>query len=851
MFSRWMQSGRTRPDRPVRSAPATQARVRLALEALEDRLVPSGLTYEQWQAERFSVDDVAIANVSDQANSAPQPVNQSFGSLIGLDRAFADYAYRGQGASVAIIDTGIDYRHADLGGGWGNRVIAGYDFVNRDSDPLDDNGHGTHVAGIVGSSSATYSGVAPNINLIALKVLDASGSGSFGNVEAALQWVVEHQAQYNIVAVNLSLGSGNYTSNPFTYLDDEFASLRSAGVFSAVAAGNSFYTFGSQQGLSFPAVSTSVVSVGAVWAKDFGQVSWMSGARDFTTGPDRVASFSQRGAGLDLVAPGAMITSTYVGGGYQAMAGTSMATPVVAGAAALIHQALVARGLPATQDAILQILQSSGVTVVDGDDESDNVTNSGRSFQRLDVYAALQSVGQGSSNAAPVLSAIPEQTISPGATRIVTLSASDADGDALSFSAQIVAAGNNLYQVRQQFGLAFLGDYFTGVWGQGEKWLGSTGGQWYCVLPNGELRRWAGTMSATLDAANLVATVPVACHADPSLLWNAQPGQVVPASLSVAGNQVTLRANADFTGSFQVEVSVNDGTHVVSRRFTVSAASQAPANQAPVWTPIADQMMKRSENLRIVTLSATDPEGKAITYSAVALPVAGSSTPTVNVSVQGNQLTIDPAAKFSGKFLVEVTASDGVNSSKTSFTVEVQNTAPTLASVLDRSMKRNRSATLKLVGKDADGDALTYSAKALPGNYLAYQLDQQLDLAYQGSYFQDFMGLKEKWMAATNATGYPDWYCILPNGEVRRHGGTLAATLSANNLVAKLDASYYANPQLLWDAKLQTPPAVTFKVVGNQVTITPPVNYTGTFYVEVAVSDGVATTQRTFKVKVS
>lgn len=846
MFSRWMRSGRARPDQRAHRAPANQARVRLALEALEDRLVPSSLAYEQWQAERFTVDDTPVANMSVDVNAAPQPVNQSFGALIGLDRAFADFAYRGEGVSVAIIDTGIDYRHAALGGGWGNRVIAGYDFVNNDANPLDDNGHGTHVAGIVGSSSATLSGVAPRVNLIALKVLDAAGSGSFGDVERALQWVVQHQSQYNIVAVNLSLGSGNYASNPFLYLDDEFVTLRNAGVFAAVAAGNSFYTYGSQQGVAFPAVSTSVVSVGAVWAKDVGQVSWMSGARDFTTGPDRVASFSQRSSGLDLVAPGAMITSTYLNGQYQAMAGTSMAAPVVAGAAALVHQALVAHGLPANQDAILRVLQSTGVAVADGDDENDNVVNTGLTFRRLDIHAALRSVSQQDGDAAPILTPIPDQSMSPGGTRTITLQATDPDNDPLTFSAQLVATDNRRYQIRQQFGLTYLGTYHTNVWGQSENWLGGANGQWYCILPDGALRRWAGTMSETMTAANLVATVDAACYADPSLLWNAQPSETPPVTLSLAGNQLTLRAAAGYVGSFQVDVSVSDGAHSVSRRFTVSTA-----NQAPVWTAIADQTMNRSEDRRTVTLSAKDPEGDAVTFSAVAVPLAGAAAPAVTLSIQGNQLTIDPAAKYAGKFQVEVTASDGVNSSKTTFTVEVKNTAPTLAPVAGLTMLRNRSTVVRLSAADGDGDALTFSARALPGNYLAYQLDQQLDLTYQGSYYQNFMGLKERWIATANATAYQQWYCILPNGEVRRHGGSVAATLAAANLVARLDPSYYANPALLWNARLQAAPAVTFKVVGNQVTITPPANYAGTFYVEASVTDGYATTRRLFRVRVT
>src|SRR5205085_660277 len=110
----------------------------------------------------------------------------------------------------------------------------------------------------------------------------------------------------------------------------------------------SFYA-SSSPGLDFPAISPDVVSVGAVWDGNFGSVAWASGARDFSTAPDRIASFSQRSSALSIMAPGAMVTSTYLNNTMQTMAGTSMATPVVAGAAAILHQALAAQGLAADQ----------------------------------------------------------------------------------------------------------------------------------------------------------------------------------------------------------------------------------------------------------------------------------------------------------------------------------------------------------------------------------------------------------------------------------------------------------------------------------------------------------------------
>lgn len=336
------------------------------------------------------------------------------GGLINIAQARSTYGYIGTGYTVAVIDTGIDYTHA----AFGDRYLGGYDFVNNDNDPIDDHGHGTHVAGIIASEDSTYTGIAPGANIIALKALDSTGSGSFGSVELALQWVLANHETYNIVAVNLSLGAGNYTTSPYTFLDDEIAALNSANIVIIAAAGNSFYSYGSVLGLGYPAIASGIFSVGSVWDANVGTITFGDGARDNTTAPDRFSSFSQRSAALDLVAPGSFVRAPYRGGGFSSLAGTSMASPIAAAAALLTREALddLNRSDLATSSRILQFLIENGVEITDGDDEDDNVTNSNLTYRRVDMLATLDDVSGYGSNPTPSPTPTPEPTATPTPT---------------------------------------------------------------------------------------------------------------------------------------------------------------------------------------------------------------------------------------------------------------------------------------------------------------------------------------------------------------------------------------------------------------------------------------------------
>lgn len=374
-------------------------RAELALERLEELLLLSGDPLEpaaDWRQETFS-----IGNLDLQTQSLPSAAAQSYSGLglIGGDLEQQQYGFSGAGYSVAILDTGIDYTNPAFAG----RYLGGWNFVANNNNPMDDEGHGTHVAGIIGSADPSHLGVAPGVGLIALKVLDNTGTGTFGNIDLALQWVIAHQQQYHIAAVNMSLGAGNYQTEPWNFLDSDFQQLQDEGVFVAAASGNGYYSYGSQLGLAFPAVNNMVVSVGAVWNGSYGSVAWADGAKDYSTASDQITSFTQRDSQLDILAPGAFVTSTYLGGGWATMAGTSMATPMVVGAAAVIHQALDAEGedAEATQSGILSIMQHTGVGIVDANYGQDNVVHTGQTYERLDLYNAVQSIVAGGPSSAP------------------------------------------------------------------------------------------------------------------------------------------------------------------------------------------------------------------------------------------------------------------------------------------------------------------------------------------------------------------------------------------------------------------------------------------------------------------
>lgn len=222
----------------------------------------------------------------------------------GITRIGADKIWdksTGSGIKVAVIDTGVDLLHTDLSA----NISTGFDFVNNDNSPMDDNGHGTHVAGIIASvqNGLGVIGAANKANIMPIKVLNNQGYGYISDVAKGIYYATDNGAR----VINLSLGSSTDSLTLKAAVD--YAVKK--GVFVAAAAGND-----SGKPCSYPAAYPSVVCVVA------------------TDSYNKLASFSNIGG--ELSAPGVYNYSTYIGNLYKYMSGTSMATPHVAASAAVV-----------------------------------------------------------------------------------------------------------------------------------------------------------------------------------------------------------------------------------------------------------------------------------------------------------------------------------------------------------------------------------------------------------------------------------------------------------------------------------------------------------------------------------
>ena len=256
----------------------------------------------------------------------------------------------GAGVTVAVIDTGVDASHPDLAG----QVLSGYDVINdTEGTSTDPNGHGTHVAGTIAALTGNgvgVSAVAPDAAILPIRVLGADGSGYMSDAATGILYAADHGAD----VINMSLG----TDTQVDAVTNAIAYARSKGVVVVAAAGNE-RAKGSP--VSYPGADPGVIAVAA------------------TDSSDTVATYSNQGSYVDVAAPGSSIVSTYPGGGYRTLSGTSMASPHVAAVAALVKAAQP--GL--TPDQVEQAIESTATDLGTAGKDTDS------GYGRIDATAAV------------------------------------------------------------------------------------------------------------------------------------------------------------------------------------------------------------------------------------------------------------------------------------------------------------------------------------------------------------------------------------------------------------------------------------------------------------------------------
>ena len=533
--------------------------------------------------------------------------------IIGLDKAVQNYpGVTGSGETVVLIDQGVDYNHPALGGGYGNKVVTSWNFGTNSYDvfPYDGNAHGTGSAGQVAGDARvvnglTYQGVAPGVKLIAL-----SASGTY-QVKQAFDWVVAHRAQYNIVGVNWVDPTGGSDSNQF---QSALYNLKSQGVFVGGPTGN--------------------YGPGPVYAVPNNSYFQFASSTLYNS----ISTFSPRGSGVNLVAPGDNIDVTWYYSGIHAdlpSSGTSWASPQVVGAAALIHQ--INPGL--TPDQEMQILQQSATQIYD--------SYSGTYYGQLNVNGAIelayQKSGQSAYTAptpvaapapAPVAAAAVAGTGSqpfkgtPFSTgSVIQAGYYDLGGEGVAFhkTTNFNESGNNSFR-GDSVGITWTnagGGSSTEGWTHASEWLNYTinaaASGSYAIKVNVADAVNGGTFHVEVDGKDATGSLTVPNTGG----WDnyspvSKGGVWIPAGQHVVRIVMDTNGGWGYVGNFMnVSVNPDGGAVAPAVAYTAVAAYTAPAGSAPE-SPFALSAFaaSRSRNVLAFYDNSTNESGFVIERAA-------------------------------------------------------------------------------------------------------------------------------------------------------------------------------------------------------------------------------------------
>ncbi len=690
---------------------------------------------------------------------------------------------------VAVIDTGVDWRHPDLAANlWvnpgetpngldddGNGLVDdvyGYNFAANTGDPMDDNGHGTHVAGTiaaVGNNGVGVTGINWSGSIMALKFLRADGSGTTSDAIRAINYATMQRVRFgvNVRVMNMSWGGGGFSSA----LRDAIQAAGDAGILAVAAAGNSARN--NDLAPQYPS-SYEVSTLVAVAATDH---------------RDQLASFSNYGAAsVDLAAPGVSILSTYPNNRYVALSGTSMATPHVAGVAALAWSVAPNATVAEIKNALLG-----------GVDQLASLRGKVLSGGRLNAYNTLRLVNP-AEPASPVVGTLeitPDALIAGSVATLTARGVHDPDGAVASVWFYLDANGNGQWDAADRV----LGSVSTIVDQQASISLSTTG------YSPGTYRVFARAQDTTGRWSNPASTSFQVLAADDHGN-NAATATTVCVGSRVAG-EIEQNGDRDWF------------------RFTAAAG-----RRYIFFTELG--------SLQDSVLTLYAPDGATVIAVNDDAPGRGLAS------------EIAWTAPISGTYYLEVRAYSTSQVGSYSLVLRGGvNTAPKLSPIANQAMSVQQDAIfVTLVAADREGDPLTFTAEVVPSDSLArraYELDQRLKLSAPSGILQNRLRLQEKWMRGEGNA----WYFILPSGELRQWTGNAAnspvvAALSRDYWINPR-LLYNARPA----PPIIPAEAVVLGLQGNVLTINPADGLVGQFQVRVTVSDGALTDARVFSVTVS
>jgi subtilisin family serine protease len=612
----------------------------------------------------------------------------------------------GQGEAICILDTGIDYNHSSLGSGWGSKVIGGYDYVNDDNDPVDDHGHGTHVAGIAASDNNTYKGAAPDAKLIAIKVLDSSGNGNAADIIAGIDWCTDNASAYNISVISMSLGD---CSNHSTYCNSDplAPSINTAvgqGIIVMAAAGNgpgggSCTGINNTAGPASPACIENATAIGAV------------------NGIDSINY--QRGALFEIFAPGLNICSSRLSGDNDGSAcgdgtfisksGTSMSTPHAAGAAALLQQFnKLQNGSALTPAQIRQALNDTGKLI---DDSAD----SGYNFSRIDVYAAVQSLDDISPNNITFVNPAPENNTSTfNISVIINVTVEDYLNNISSCLLEWNSANESMIKVGSG----------KSVYCYINKSIAGHGLFYYKVYANDSENNFNASESRQIyindTAPNITSFYPSASNiniAEPTnQTFNITYLDINNDTITIAwykngtivGNSDNYAFSGNYStdGSYNITVIINDSslTDSQSWNFTINNTETTP--QAVNITLTSTDFLNRTNGTLTASWDFYDPDGGN---------QADNETKWYNNSIEiislANLTSISSGNTTKEEtWLFSVRVYDGINWSNwyNSSPITIQNTPPEMDTISDINVNQTDLVNITVNAADLDNDTLTY-----------------------------------------------------------------------------------------------------------------------------------------------